>query len=119
MERKLTVNKSVALAQALAVAIGLAVSGAMGIAPAQAQDPAPHETSINGDENEGRLDIRCKKGADERLLTVVPKDAGCELHYAKGGQSKVVANSKSGLEVCERVRANISGNLKKAGYACQ
>lgn len=65
------------------------------------------------------LERRCTKGSDERVLTIVPKDLGCELYYQKGSSSEVVARSETGPEICEKVRVNIRSNLEKSGYVCK
>ncbi len=68
---------------------------------------------------DAELEHRCTKGSDERVLTILPKDLGCELYYQKGQSSEVVARSQMGPEICEKVRVNIRTKLEKTGYTCK
>lgn len=65
------------------------------------------------------LDMTCKSGSDERGLTIVPKDQGCELHYSKYGKGQIVASSAVTQSHCERVRSQIVKNLEASGFVCR
>lgn len=64
-------------------------------------------------------DVKCTSGSDERLLTVNPKDSGCELQYTKAGEMKVIATQVSGDGRCVEVMDNVRKNLEGANFTCQ
>ncbi len=64
-------------------------------------------------------DVKCTSGSDERLLTVNPKDGGCELQYTKAGEMKVIATQVSGDGRCVEVMGNVRKNLEGANFTCQ
>lgn len=65
------------------------------------------------------LEMACTSAEDRRILTSVPKDPGCELHYQKFGHDQIVAQSAHGTSYCERVKARIQSNLEAAGFECK
>ncbi len=79
--------------------------------------PTKENTGNSG--SSSGLEMRCKSGKDERTLIVLPKGAGCELHYQKFGQSKVVATAQSEQKHCEDVRGKMQQNLEKVGFTCK
>lgn len=64
-------------------------------------------------------EVKCTSGSDERLLTVNPKDGGCELQYTKAGELKVIATQASGDGRCVEVMGNVRKNLEGAKFNCQ
>lgn len=96
-------------------------------APVQAAAEKPKATTSpqvavaeKKSESPTRLDVRCTSGSDQRGIVVLPKDAGCELHYSKFGTSSVIANAQnSGTEYCDQVQDKVRKNLEAAGFSCQ
>lgn len=64
-------------------------------------------------------EVKCTSGSDERLLTINPKDGGCELQYTKAGQMNVIATQISGDGRCVEVMGNVRKNLEGAQFTCQ
>jgi len=65
------------------------------------------------------LELKCEKGDDKRVVTVVPKGDGCELYYSKFGDSGVIASSAIQVEHCEKVQGNVRKNLEASGFSCK
>jgi hypothetical protein len=69
----------------------------------------------------GVMDVlwTCSTDTETRTLSIGEKEGGgCELHYEKHDQIKVVAWGSSGTDHCERARDKIRDELKKAGWKC-
>ncbi len=56
---------------------------------------------------------------DKRTLVVTDKNPGCELNYTKGGQTSVVASSRSSVEYCDGKAASIRLKLEGSGFTCK
>lgn len=63
--------------------------------------------------------LTCKSGSESRTIEVAGVNGGCETRYTKAGETKTVANAKSGTDYCEQVSSKIKGNLETAGYKCE
>ncbi len=75
---------------------------------------------INSSEITGsKLDSKCIRGSDERMLVIVPSDMGCKLHYIKAGTVNVIASSVRSEAHCEKIRGEVSQKLRTAGFTCQ
>lgn len=79
--------------------------------------PATPKSAASGDSSGGQAE--CNHKADKRLLSVRPRDKGCELAYTKNAQEAVVATAKSGTSHCQNVLGKIVEKLKGAGFTCQ
>lgn len=64
-------------------------------------------------------EVKCTSGSDERLLSINPKDGGCELQYTKAGEMKVIATQISGDTRCVEVMDKVRKNLEGANFTCQ
>ena len=61
----------------------------------------------------------CSNDTETRTLSVGDKeDGGCELHYEKNGEMKVLSWSSHSIEPCLKSRDKLVGELKKAGWKC-
>lgn len=57
---------------------------------------------------------------DERILEIKePTGGGCELHYTKSGDAKVIAQAKHQLNICSEVQKKVSKKLEDSGFKCQ
>lgn len=63
--------------------------------------------------------LTCKSGSESRTIEVAGVNGGCETRYTRSGETKTVANAKSGTDYCEQVSGKIKGNLETAGYKCE
>ncbi|MCM2278655.1 MAG: hypothetical protein NDJ89_11330 [Oligoflexia bacterium] len=86
-------------------------AGSPGVAPSVTPSASKRETSDG-------MEIGCTSGKDKRVLTVVPKGDGCELHYQKHGKSSVVGQAVKQQGFCEELRGRIRNKLEAAGFAC-
>jgi hypothetical protein len=61
----------------------------------------------------------CTTDTETRTLSIGDKEGGgCELHYEKHGNIKVISWSSHSTEPCLRSRNKIVDELKKAGWKC-
>ena len=65
------------------------------------------------------LAVNCARATDERKLTVLRRNPGCELYYEKFGVNQVVAHSENSAALCEKVKTNMQGNLEGSGFICK
>ncbi len=64
--------------------------------------------------------ITCKYNNDSRKISSVKfGDGGCEVHYEKFGEKKVVATAKYDLGYCSQMANKVSNNLEEAGFTCK
>ncbi len=64
--------------------------------------------------------ITCKYNNDSRKISSVKfGDGGCEVHYEKFGEKKVVATAKFDLGYCSQMANKVSNNLEEAGFTCK
>ncbi|MBC7421806.1 MAG: hypothetical protein H7328_13845 [Bdellovibrio sp.] len=63
--------------------------------------------------------VTCKAGSDERVLAIVTKDTGCELHYTKAGKASTIASQVVGNAKCETVMTSVKEKLIASGFSCQ
>ena len=113
------------------IACSSAQKGSESTAPVAAASPSPAQTKAttpataqkkDGSQknvSSGAMEMNCKLEKDERTLILVPKDAGCELHYQKFGRGEVMASSQIGQRHCEEVRNRMQKNLETAGFTCK
>lgn len=87
--------------------------------PQPATVPVATATASKPGTEASSFELSCTLHKDRRLITVVPKDAGCELHYNKNSGSSVVARSVNSSDYCEAVRTRMRKNLESAGFACK
>jgi hypothetical protein len=107
---------------AVACASGPKKGSAQDNAAASAQKPNTAQTAPSQVDNvgtSGELELKCKRGNDERTMTIVPKAQGCQLFYQKFGKGQVVASSEVTQSYCENVRSKMKANLEKAGFKCR
>lgn len=64
-------------------------------------------------------DVTCKSGSDERKLTIITKDGGCELQYTKGSDTSIKATQKLGNNKCIEISNHIKEKLIAAQFECQ
>jgi hypothetical protein len=64
-------------------------------------------------------EVRCKSGAEERVIAIQTDGGKCEVMYTKAGEAKSVATSMTGGTHCEDVAGRIRGKLEGAGYKCE
>jgi type IV pilus biogenesis protein CpaD/CtpE len=64
--------------------------------------------------------IVCTYNSDSRKISSVKLDnGGCEVHYDKFGQKKVVASASFDLGYCSQMANKVSNNLEEAGFSCK
>lgn len=63
--------------------------------------------------------ITCSTGSDIRTIEVVVVGNGCEVRYAKFGETNTVATSVNGTAHCKTVQERIKNNLEGAGHSCK
>lgn len=64
--------------------------------------------------------IMCSYNNDNRKISSVKlTDGGCEVHYEKFGEKKVVATAKYDLGYCSQMANKVSNNLEEAGFTCK
>ena len=93
----------------LGALLGLSVS----ISAAKAADskpPASEEQIVES--------IACSKEKETRRLEVVTNDAGCLLHYHKGGKVTEAARARRGVDVCRENAKKVRSRLEAGGWKC-
>jgi type IV pilus biogenesis protein CpaD/CtpE len=64
--------------------------------------------------------IVCTYNNDSRKISSVKLDnGGCEVHYDKFGERKVVATAAFDLGYCSQMANKVSNNLEEAGFSCK
>ncbi len=64
--------------------------------------------------------IVCTYNNDSRKISSVKLDnGGCEVHYDKFGEKKVVATANFDLGYCSQMANKVSNNLEEAGFSCK
>lgn len=63
--------------------------------------------------------IMCEQGGDKRTVVVEPKEAGCEVHYSKFGNSEMVASAVHTRAFCDEVKEKIRANLEAGQFTCK
>lgn len=64
--------------------------------------------------------IVCTYNNDSRKISSVKLDnGGCEVHYDKFGEKKVVATASFDLGYCSQMANKVSNNLEEAGFTCK
>jgi hypothetical protein len=64
--------------------------------------------------------IVCTYNNDSRKISSVKLDnGGCEVHYDKFGERKVVATAAFDLGYCSQMANKVSNNLEEAGFICK
>lgn len=62
--------------------------------------------------------VVCTNQKETRRLEVVTNDAGCLLHYQKGGKVNEAARARRGVEVCLKNLKKVQSLLEEAGWKC-
>jgi len=93
-----------------------AVQPAARVAPAE-----PVKTAVKAGSKESTLDslVTCKSGSDERTVEISKNDAGCTVHYTKGGEAKEIGSAQNDHGTCQQIADKVRGNLQNAGFACK
>jgi hypothetical protein len=63
--------------------------------------------------------VTCVYGSTKREISVLVKDGGCTVTYAKDGNTSEIATGSATSSKCADVQKVVRGNLEKAGYTCQ
>lgn len=64
--------------------------------------------------------ITCSYNNDKRKISSVKlANGGCEVHYDKFGEKKVVATANFDLGYCSQMANKVSNNLEEAGFTCK
>lgn len=64
--------------------------------------------------------ITCSYNNDQRKISSVKlADGGCEVHYEKFSEKKVVARANFDLGYCSQMANKVSNNLEEAGFTCK
>ena len=64
--------------------------------------------------------IVCSYNNDSRKISSVKlENGGCEVHYDKFGEKKVVATANLDLGYCSQMANKVSNNLEEAGFTCK
>ena len=87
---------------------------------------AAQETSNNSSSSETAAvsetmeTIMCSYNNDNRKISSVKlAGGGCEVHYEKFGEKKVVATANYDLGYCSQMANKVSNNLEEAGFTCK
>lgn len=64
--------------------------------------------------------IMCSYNNDQRKISSIKlSNGGCEVHYEKFGEKKVVATAAFDLGYCSQMANKVSNNLEEAGFTCK